>query len=79
MMDRIDLALALGMLCLMLGTLLTGFSRPLWWALHRRRPDGRREALGRYKWIMRVPGLILLTMAAGIIVMSIREVFLFQV
>ena len=28
-MDRIDLALAFGMLCLMLGTLLTGFSRPL--------------------------------------------------
>jgi len=79
MMDRIDLALALGMLCLMLGTLLTGVSRPLWWALHRRRPDGRREALGRYAWMMRVSGLILLAMAAGMIVMSIREVIFFQI
>ena len=46
-MDRIDFALAFGMLCLMLGTLLTGFSRPLWAAMHQRRPDGRRAALGR--------------------------------
>lgn len=79
-MDRIDLALAFGMLCLMLGTLLTGFSRPLWSALRPRRPDGRRDTLpGRHKWFLRVPGIILLALAAGIIVMSIREVFLFQV
>lgn len=76
-MDRIDLALALGMLCLMLGTMLTGFSRPLWWALHRRRPDGRRELM--QGWMMRIPGILLLVIAAGIMVMSIREVFLFQV
>ena len=78
-MDRVDTALMLAMLCLMAGTLLVGFSRPLWRALHRRRPDGRREALGRYVWILRIPGLILLVAATGIIVMSIREVFLFQI
>ena len=37
-MDRVDTVLVLGMLCLMLGTLLVGFSRPLWWMLHPRRP-----------------------------------------
>ena len=78
-MDRIDIALALGMLCLMLGTLLTGFSRPMWSAMHRRRPDGRREPLGRYEWALRLPGILLLAAAAAMIVMSMREVFLFQV
>ena len=29
-MDRVDTALMLAMLCLMAGTLLVGFSRPLW-------------------------------------------------
>ena len=70
-MDRIDLALAFGMLCLMLGTLLTGFSRPLWAAMHQRRPDGRRAVLGRQVWLLRAPGILLLTAAAAIIVMSI--------
>ena len=78
-MDRIDLALAFGMLCLMLGTLLTGFSRPLWAAMHQRRPDGRRAVLGRQVWLLRAPGILLLTAAAAIIVMRIREAFLFQV
>ena len=63
----------------MLGTLLTGFSRPLWWMLHERRPDGRREAMGRMEWCLRIPGILLLAAAVCIIVMSIREVFLFQV
>jgi hypothetical protein len=48
-MDRIDLALAFGMLCLMLGTLLTGFSRPLWAAM-----DGGRCWDGRYGFCARL-------------------------
>ena len=56
-MDRMDLILLLGMLCLIGGTLLTGFSRPLWWALHQRGPDGRRDVPAHYEWYLRIPGI----------------------
>ena len=59
-MDRMDLILLLGMLCLIGGTLLTGFSRPLWWALHQRGPDGRRDVPAHYEWYLRIPGIVLL-------------------
>ena len=76
-METTSWALAFGMLCLMLGTLLTGFSRPLWWTLHQRGPNGRRAVPGKNLWILRGVGLLFLLAAAGIIVMSIRGVFLF--
>ncbi|MDE7244846.1 MAG: hypothetical protein K2O18_12855 [Oscillospiraceae bacterium] len=77
-MESTSWALAFGMLCLMAGTLLTGFSRPLWQSLHQRGPDGRRAVPGRRLWILRGAGIVLLLAAVGIIVMSIREVFLFS-
>ena len=58
-------------------TLLLGFSRPLWWMLHQRRPDGGRDA-PRYQWALRAPGLLLLAAAAGVIVMSVTNSFVFQ-
>ncbi len=73
-MDRVDILLVFGMLCLMAGTLLLGFSRPLWWMLHQRRPDGGRDA-PRYQWALR---LLLLAAAAGVIVMSVTNSFVFQ-
>lgn len=76
-MDRVDITLVFGMLCLMAGTLLVGFSRPLWWMLHQRRPDGGRDA-PRYQWALRAPGLLLLAAAAGVIVMSVTNSFMFQ-
>ena len=76
-MDRVDFLLVFGMLCLIAGTLLLGFSRPLWWMLHQRRPDGGRDA-PRYQWALRAPGLLLLAAAAGVIVMSVTHSFLFQ-
>ena len=77
-MDRVDAALVFGMLCLIAGTLLVGFSRPLWWMIHQRGPNGRRDAPRRYEWYLRVPGIGLLTAAAWVIVMSMRNAFLFQ-
>lgn len=77
-MDRVDAALVLGMLCLIAGTLLVGFSRPLWWMLHRRGPSGRRDVPRRYEWYLRVPGIGLLAVAAWVIVMSVTNTFLFQ-
>ena len=74
-MDRMDLILLLGMLCLIGGTLLTGFSRPLWWALHQRGPDGRRDVPAHYEWYLRIPGIVLLLAAAFVIVMSITELY----
>ncbi len=77
-MDRVDAALVFGMLCLIAGTLLVGFSRPLWWMIHQRGPNGRRDAPRRYEWYLRVPGIGLLAAAAWVIVMSMRNAFLFQ-
>ena len=77
-MDRIDTALMIAMLCLMAGTLLVGFSRPLWWMFHQRGPDGRRRAPEHYEWLLRIPGIALLTVAAGIIGMSVMGMFPFQ-
>lgn len=77
-MDKVDTALMLAMVCLMLGTLLVGFSRPLWWMLHKRRPDGRRPAPRYYEWFLRIPGAVLLLFAACIIGMSIMGVFPFR-
>lgn len=76
-MDRVDVTLVLGMLCLIAGTLLVGFSRPLWWMLHQRRPDGGRDA-PRYEWALRLPGLLLLALAAGVIAMSVTNSFVFR-
>ncbi len=77
-MESTEWALAFGMLCLMLGTLLTGFSRPLWSMLHRRGPDGRRAAPGRNVWVLRGLGFLLLLAAGCVIAMSIKEVILFS-
>lgn len=77
-MNRVDSALVLAMLCLMAGTLLVGFCRPLWWMLHKRGPDGQRPVPKNYEWMLRIPGLILLAFAAGIIAMSVLGVFPFQ-
>ena len=72
-MDRVDTVLVLGMLCLMLGTLLVGFSRPLWWMLPQRRPNGPRDVPRRCEWYLRVPGIALLAMAALVIAMSVTN------
>lgn len=77
-MDRVDTALALAMLCLMAGTLLVGFSRPLWWMLHKRGPDGQRPTPKNYEWMLRIPGAVLLAAAAGLIAMSVMGLFPFQ-
>lgn len=77
-MDRVDTALMLAMLCLMAGTLLVGFSRPLWWMLHKREPDGHRAAPRHYEWMLRIPGLALLAVAVWVIGMSVMGVFPFQ-
>lgn len=76
-MDRVDTALMLAMLCLMVGTLLVGFSRPLWWMFHKRGPDGRRRTPPHYEWLLRIPGLALLAAAACVIGMSVMGVFPF--
>lgn len=76
-MDRVDTALVLGMLCLIAGTLLVGFSRPLWWMLHQRRPDGARNVPRRYEWYLRLPGIALLALAAVVIAMSVTNSFVF--
>ena len=68
----------LAMLCLMAGTLLVGFSRPLWWMLHKRGPDGQRNAPRNYEWMLRIPGLALLGAAVWVIGMSVMGVFPFQ-
>ena len=77
-MDRVDTALMLAMLCLMAGTLLVGFSRPLWWMLHKRGPDVQRRTPPHYEWLMRIPGLALLAAAVWVIGMSVTGVFPFQ-
>lgn len=76
-MDKMDLILVFGMLSLIAGTLLTGFSRPLWWALHQRGPDGRRNAPAHYEWYLRIPGIVLLLAAVFVIAMSVTELYLF--
>ena len=70
-MDRVDTALMLAMLCLMAGTLLVGFSRPLWWMLHKRSPDGSRYAPRHYEWLLRIPGALLLGAAVWVICLSV--------
>ena len=50
-MDRVDTALMLAMLSLMAGTLLVGFSRPLWWMIHKRSPGGQKIAPKHYEWL----------------------------
>lgn len=77
-MDRVDTALMLAMVCLMAGTLLVGFSRPLWWMIHRRGPDGQKNAPRHYEWLLRIPGLVLLAIAACVIGMSVMGMFPFQ-
>lgn len=77
-MDRVDLVLMLAMLCLIAGTLLVGFSRPLWWMLHQRRPDGGRDVPRRCEWYLRVPGIALLAVAAYVIFMSVTNSMVFQ-
>ena len=77
-MARVDTALMLAMLCLMAGTLLVGFSRPLWWMLHKRGPNGQRNAPRNYEWMLRIPGLALLGAAVWVIGMSVMGVFPFQ-
>ena len=77
-MDRVDTALMLTMLCLMAGTLLVGFSRPLWWMLHKRGHNGQRSAPRNYEWMLRIPGLALLGVAVWVIGMSVMGVFPFQ-
>lgn len=77
-MDRVDTALMLAMVCLMAGTLLVGFSRPLWWMIHRRGPDGQKNAPRHYEWLLRIPGLVLLAVAACVIGMSVMGMFPFQ-
>lgn len=77
-MDRVDIALMIAMLCLIAGTLLVGFSRPLWWMLHRRGPDGAKRAPRHYEWLLRLPGVALLAAAGGIICMSMAGIFPFQ-
>lgn len=77
-MDRVDTALMLAMVCLMAGSLMVGFSRPLWWMLHKREPDGRRTAPRHYEWMLRIPGFALLAAAAWVIGMSVMGVFPFQ-
>ena len=72
-MDRIEIALAAGMLCLMAGTLLVGFSRPLWRMLHPRRFDGRRKLPPHYEWRLRAPGILLLLTAAWVIGRSVTD------
>ena len=76
-MDRVDTALVIAMLCLMVGTLLVGFSRPLWWMLHKRGPDGQRSAPRNCEWLLRIPGMAHLAAAACIIGMSVMSVFPF--
>lgn len=77
-MDRVDTALMLAMMCLMAGTLLVGFSRPLWWMIHRRGPDGQKNAPRHYEWLLRIPGIVLLAVAACVIGMSVMGMFPFQ-
>ena len=74
-----EIVILLGMVCLMAGTVLVGFSRPLWWMLHRRGPDGRRESMPpRYQWYLRIPGILLLLIAAAVTVMSATNTFFFR-
>lgn len=74
-----EAAILLAMVCLMGGTLLVGFSRPLWWMLHQRRPDGgRAEMPPRYVWYLRIPGILLLLIAAAVTVMSATNSLWFQ-
>ena len=77
-MDKVDAALVLGMLCLIAGTLMVGFSRPLWWMLHQRKTGEPRFAPRRYEWYLRVPGIALLLAAAWVIAMSVANSFVFQ-
>lgn len=77
-MDRVDTALMFAMICLMAGTLLVGFSRPLWWMLHQKGPDGRKPAPRHYEWLLRIPGICLLAAAAWVIGMSVAGVFPFE-
>lgn len=76
-MDRVDAVLVLGMLCLIAGTLMVGFSRPLWWMLHQRGPNGRRNAPRWYEWYLRLPGMLLLLAAAWVIVLSVTNSCIF--
>ena len=77
-MDRVDTALVLAMVCLMAGTLLVGFSRPLWCMFHQRGPDGGRHMPRNCEWILRIPGICLLAAAACVIGMSVAGVFPFE-
>ncbi len=77
-MDRVDTALMLAMLSLMAGTLLVGFSRPLWWMIHKRSPGGQKIAPKHYEWLLRAPGLALLAAAGCVIGMSVMGMFPFQ-
>lgn len=77
-MDKVDAALVFGMLCLIVGTLMVGFSRPLWWMLHQKKLGGRQDAPHRYEWYLRLPGIGLLLAAAWVIAMSVTNSFVFQ-
>jgi hypothetical protein len=77
-MDRVDLVLMFAMLCLIGGTLLVGFSRPLWWMFHQRRPDGGRDTPRRYEWYLRLPGFALLAVAACVIFLSVTNSMVFR-
>lgn len=77
-MDRVDTALMLAMVCMMAGTLLVGFSRPLWRMLHPRGPDGQRPMPRNYEWLLRIPGICLLAAAVCLIGMSVAGVFPFE-
>jgi len=77
-MDRVDTALMLAMVCVITGTLLTWFNRPIWWMLHKRGPSGSRHAPRYYELLLRVSGICLLMIAACVIGLSVAGVFPFE-
>lgn len=58
-------------ICLLGGILTIVFYQPLWWIVKK------QEIPDNYKWCLRIPGIILMLIGAGIILMSLIESYMF--
>lgn len=58
--------------CLIGGLLMMVCWQPFWWLMKK------KEMPSHYKWYLRIPGILLILLGIGIIVISVVNHFMFQ-
>ena len=66
-----NFGIVFAIICLIIGLLMMIFYQPFWWLMKK------KEMPEHYKWCLRIPGILLMILGIGVIVLSVLENFLF--